>query len=453
MKKLLSTVAVLLAAGAMVLTGCSKQSSKAPASSGAAASAAPASSGPIKVTLWHSMGGATGAALTKLVDQFNQSQSQYKVVAEYQGAYDDCMTKIKSTPKGQGPDLLQLYDIGTRWAIDSGRMLKMADFIKQDNYDISDYEPNILAYYTMDGTLWSMPFNCSSPVIVYNKEAIAKAGLDPTKCFATLDDVLKTCRAIHKSNPNMYGSMTNYSWVWEQEIGIEGADLLDNGNGRKARATKVIGQDALLKLFTKVRAIYSDPSNKVFGKGTAESKNQFGTGSVVGFIADSCSVYADMAAAGKGKFTVGFAPLPKVNASDAGGTSVGGGSLWILDSGSTDREKGAYAFAKFVTGVAQQVQYSMATGYIPVRKACLNDPTYKNFLANTNPALIVAIKALETSKPQFAGSVMGVFPKARVIIENEVERMANDKSVTPQSVVDNITKQIDSELKLYNETN
>jgi sn-glycerol 3-phosphate transport system substrate-binding protein len=354
---------------------------------------------------------------------------------------------------GQGPDILQLYDIGTRWAIDSGTTLKMQDFIDRDKYNISDYEPNILAYYTLDGDLFSMPFNCSSPVIIYNKEAIAAAGLDPKTAFATMDSILATSQALAASNPNMHGSFTNYSWVFEQLVSIQDKDLLDNGNGRKSRATQIIAREPLLNIMTKLRAIYSDPSNVIFGKGTAESKNQFATGSSLGYIIDSCSIYADSAAAAGGKFNLGFASIPKVNASDTGGVSVGGGSLWLMDSGSDQKANAAWEFVKFVTGAEKQAQWSMETGYLPIRRSSVDLPVYQDFVKNVNPELIVAIEALRDSKPSCAGSVMGVFSKARVIFENEIETMANDRSVTPQAVVDRIISQVNEEITLYNRTN
>ncbi|AEF85646.1 glycerol-3-phosphate ABC transporter substarate-binding protein [Treponema primitia ZAS-2] len=439
MKKLLCTMMAVLCVGALVFAAGGKDQS--------------AAGGKTKIILWHSMGGRNGEALEKLAKEFNSSQEKIEIELQYQGNYDDCIVKIKATPKGQGPDILQLYDIGTRWAIDSGTTLKMQDFINRDKYNISDYEPNILAYYTLDGELFSMPFNCSSPVIIYNKEALAAAKLDPKTAFATMDAVLATSKALAASNPNMHGSFTNYSWVFEQLVSIQDKDLLDNGNGRKSRATAVIAREPLLNIMTKLRAIYSDPSNVIFGKGTAESKNQFATGSTLGYIIDSCSIYADSAAAAGGKFNLGFASIPKVNAGDTGGVSVGGGSLWLMDSGSDQKANAAWEFVKFVTGAEKQAQWSMETGYLPIRRSSVDLPVYQDFTKNTNPELIVAIEALRNSKPSCAGSVMGVFSKARVIIENEIETMANNPSVTPQAVVDRIISQINEEITLYNRTN
>jgi sn-glycerol 3-phosphate transport system substrate-binding protein len=297
-----------------------------------------------------------------------------------------------------------------------------------------------------------MPFNCSSPVVVYNREALAKAGLDPNTAFATMDACLETGRKL-KAATGLSGSFTNYSWVFEQLVSIQGKDYLDNGNGRAGKATKVVGTDALLNIFTKLRVIYDDPSNILFGKGTTESKTQFANGSTMGYIIDSCSIYVDTMAAAAGKFTVGFAPIPKVNPNDNGGVSVGGGSLWLMDNGDDKRANAAWQFIKYVTGAEKQAEWSMNTGYLPIRRSAVNLPVYQDYIKNTNPALLVAIEALRNSKPAYAGSVMGVFTKARVILENEIETMANDKSVTAQQVVSRIVSQINDEITLYNRTN
>jgi sn-glycerol 3-phosphate transport system substrate-binding protein len=417
---------------------------------GGGSAAAPA--GKTKVVFWHAFEGRNQEALQNIINQFEAAHSDITIETQYQGNYDDAFTKLKATPKGQLPDMMQIYDIGTRWAIDSGLTLKMQDFIDRDKYDISDYEPNILAYYTLDGVLHSMPFNCSSPVLVYNKEALAKAGLDYKKAFATMDDCLATAKVLKAAGLEVGGSFTNYSWVTEQLVGIQGQDLLDNGNGRKSRATKVIANQALLNILTKMKTVTADPSNKNWGKGTGESKNQFATGTV-GYILDSCSVYVNISSAAQGKFSVGFAPVPKVNAGDKGGVSVGGGSLWLMDNGNKKQADAAWEFIKFATNAQQQGEFSIGTGYLPIRKSATNLPFYQDYLKNVNPELIVAIEALRSSTPASAGSVMAVFPKARVIVENEVEKMLNDASVQPQTAVNNIVAQINEEITLYNRTN
>ena len=124
-RKLLSLAGVL---GTTLLVGCGNQSTD----------------GVTEVTFWHSMGGKGGEAIASLVEEFNNSQENIKVVAEYQGAYDDALNKLKSSALGNsGPDVMQVYDIGTKWMIDSGYALPMQELIDADGYDISSLESAI----------------------------------------------------------------------------------------------------------------------------------------------------------------------------------------------------------------------------------------------------------------------------------------------------------------------
>jgi len=143
-----------------------------------------------------------------------------------------------------------------------------------------------------------------------------------------------------------------------------------------------------------------------------------------------------------------------VNKDDqGGGTSVGGGSLWIMDNKDANKAAAAWEFIKFATQAKQQAEWSIGTGYLPIRKSSLDLDFYKDYLKNVNPALQVAIDALANSNARSAGSVMAVFPKARVIIENEVETMINDPAVKPEQTLENIVNDINKEIEIYNKTN
>ena len=132
------------------------------------------------ITFWHSMGGVNGEAMDYLVNKFNEeNEDGITVESVYQGEYDDTINKLKSAQIGNmGADLVQIYDLGTRFMIDSGWVIPMQDMIDADGYDISQIEPNVAAYYTTDdGTMYSMPFNSSTPLLYYNKDMFEAAGI------------------------------------------------------------------------------------------------------------------------------------------------------------------------------------------------------------------------------------------------------------------------------------
>ncbi len=411
---------------------------------------------PVEIVFWHSLGGeANGAAVARIIDGFNASQDKVVVESQFQGTYDDAITKLKSSSASDYPDIMQLYDVGTRWMIDSGLSHTMQDYIDADSYDISDYESNILAYYSVDGVLHSMPFNCSSPVLIYNKTALDAAGLDPETAFATLEAAEDTANKLVEAGVvEVGGSLTNYSWVVEQLVGMQGKELMNNGNGRESAPTAMAADEngAFETLLAAYKSAANNPNMRVWGKGTAESKSQFATGTV-GYIYDSSSIYVSTALAAQGKFEIGFAPLPKVDENLDGGVSVGGGSLWMMDSGDSDRAAAAWAFMKYATDAAVQAQFAIDTGYLPIRTSASELDFFVDYATNVNKGMMVTINSLRSSKPEYAGSLMGVFPSARVIIENEIETLYGNPSIDVSEVIETIAEDINGEVEMYNLAN
>src|SRR5215471_10428990 len=150
---------------------------------------------PVEVTFWHGFAaGANQDATNSLVQKFNDAhQGQIHVTAVYQGSYDDTLAKLKtaiqSGQASQLPSISQIYDIGTRFMIDSRAIQPMQVFIDHDKYSVADLEPNILGYYSINNRLYSMPWNVSTPLLYYNRDAFQAAGLDPSKPPTTLDEI------------------------------------------------------------------------------------------------------------------------------------------------------------------------------------------------------------------------------------------------------------------------
>jgi sn-glycerol 3-phosphate transport system substrate-binding protein len=213
--------------------------------------------GRVEVRFWHSMSGINSGALQKIVDGFNASQSDWKVVPVYQGGYPDSLKKlVASFGTGGMPAMVQLDDIETQFMADSDATVPPQDFIDRDNVaagvsegyappiDLSDFEPRALQYYTLGGKLRAMPFNLSGLVLYYDKSAFQDAGLDPEKPPATLEELRADSEKLLKrdgsGNISRNGiALSIDAWKFEQMLAKQGALYANNGNGRDARATKV----------------------------------------------------------------------------------------------------------------------------------------------------------------------------------------------------------------------
>ena len=187
------------------------------------------------ITFWHSMGGVNGQAIDTLVKKFND-ENEYGITvdAQYQGSYDDSLNKLKSAQMGNmGADLVQVYEIGTRFMIESGWIVPMQGMVDADQYDVSAIEPNLAAYYTIDNQLYSMPFNSSTPIMYYNKDMFEKAGIteipDSLEAIGQIGEQLTT-----KGGAAEAMSLGIYGWFFEQFIGKQGLEYADKQAGECA---------------------------------------------------------------------------------------------------------------------------------------------------------------------------------------------------------------------------
>jgi sn-glycerol 3-phosphate transport system substrate-binding protein len=409
--------------------------------------------GQVDVTFWHAMGGTNGEVLQKLVDQFNQQNTgKIKVTLNYKGAYDTALAAYKNAAPQQRPDLMQMYDIGTRYMIDSKSIIPMQSFIDLDHYSVSDIQPNIAGYYTVDKKLYSMPFNTSMPLLYINKEAFQKAGLDPNKPPTTLDEIMAAARKI-KATPGesvqfgFGGSL--YGWFVEQWNAIANQTICDADNGRTGRASKfTLATDTNIKLLQWWQQMVNEGLAQKLDSNTNNGDNAFSSGTVAIGLESTGSLgqFTKGAAAAKDPFTVGTGYFPKVNAGDPAGPIIGGASLWAVNTGNTAKERASWELVQFLASKQSQVTWHTSTGYFPISKAALSDPADQQWVSQ-KPQFSTAIQQLETTKLTYAtqGCSVGVMPDVRKDVENALQAAVLQGQDAKQSLTnaeDTANKQI-----------
>ncbi|MBE9553694.1 MAG: extracellular solute-binding protein, partial [Proteobacteria bacterium] len=135
-----------------------------------------------EIQWWHAMGGVNGERVNKIADDFNATQSDYKVVPVYKGNYTETMTAaIAAFRAKQQPHIVQVFEVGTATMMAAKGAVYPVEQMMNDageKFDKADYLPAVISYYqTSKGDLLSMPFNSSTPVLWYNKDALKKAGI------------------------------------------------------------------------------------------------------------------------------------------------------------------------------------------------------------------------------------------------------------------------------------
>ncbi|WP_339205152.1 ABC transporter substrate-binding protein [Paenibacillus sp. FSL K6-3182] len=456
-----SGLTIMMAVMLFVVTACggnnsgNKGNAEAPsATNSTEASAAPTEMAkePVKVVWWHSMGGELGKAVTQLVTDYNASQKDVVVEEVFQGTYDESLNKMKASMDSKsGPSLIQVYEIGSRFMIDSKATTPVQTFVDAENYDLSQLEENITNYYTFDGKLHSMPFNTSNPILYYNKDLFKAAGLDPEKAPATFEAV-KEAAAKLTQNGQTGASFAIYGWFMEQFFANQGVEYLNNGNGRTASATESqLNNETGVKTLSWWKDLVDSKSALNLGRKTDDTKKAFAAGQIA-MTLDSTASLRGIVDSVAGKFEVGTGFLPKPADAKDGGVVVGGASLWILNNKPEAEQKAAWDFIKFLAKPETQAYWHINTGYFPITKKAYDEKIVADNLAKY-PQFQTAVDQLHASIPSPAsqGAVMGVFPEARQLVETAIEEALTGVK-EPQKALDDAAKAITEKIANYNKT-
>ncbi len=417
--------------------------------------AAPPADGEVVITFWHAMGGKPGEALTAMVTDFNDEfKGKIRINEQFQGTYDDSLTKIKSSQLGNfEADIVQVYDIGTRLMIDSGWIIPVEELAAKDpEWKKDDLVPTIAAYYTVDNTLYSLPFNTSTPVYFYNKTMFEQASLDPNSPPTTIEEIIVAGKKLSDAGFKEPIGIASYGWFFEQFLCKQLLPYVDNGNGRENPAEKTVFKEngGGLNALNAWNSLYESGVARNLGRQTKDTKAAFIAGDIA-MTFESSSGLTDLVSSIGDKFKVGAGFYPSLDAASKGGVSIGGGSVWVLKNDDTSKQDAVWQFLKYASRPDVQAKWAMGTGYFPTVKAAYDDADFIKYVEDF-PQLAVAIEQLNAAPIESRGALFTVFPQARQIVEENIEKMVL-KEHTPEQAIDKMTKAIDLAIEDYNIAN
>lgn len=399
------------------------------------------------VTFWHAMGGAAQGALEKIVEDYNNSQDEIQVNAEYQGTYDEALTKFHTVAgTDTAPTMIQVFEIGTMSMINSGQIEPIQNYVDKDNYDMTGLEENIINYYKIGDQFYSMPFNSSTPVMYYNKDAFEEAGLDAETPPRTYEEIIEASKTINKNNSEMKGfALQAYGWLFEQLLANQGALLMNNDNGRTDTPTEIGFTDEQGKsIFKWVETMIEDDTFANYGTD--------GDSMISGFLAGDVAMFMQSSASARdvidnADFEVGVAFIPHPENKEREGVVIGGASLWMVDDKDQAEKDAAWEFMKYLQTKEIQAEWHVETGYFAINPDAYNEELVKEAYAEM-PQLRVTVDQLQSTTSSFAtqGAIMDMIPEGRRIIETALETVYNGGEVdgTYKNAIDQLNQSIES---------
>lgn len=398
-----------------------------------------------EIQWWHSMGGGLGDWVNDLAKDFNASQKDYKVVPVYKGAYDESMAgAIAAFRAGNAPHLLQVFEVGTATMMASkGAVVPVGEVMKQAGvkFDNAAYVPAVAGYYTApNGQMLSFPFNSSTTVLHYNKDAFKAAGLDPNKPPSSWPEVAAAAAKLKASG---HKCPFTTSWVgWTQ---LESFSAWHNVE-YATRNNGFGGLDARLVFNSPLHVRHIENLANMAKQGLFVYKGRGNTADAT-FVSGECAMqtgssglYANIKKSAK--FASGIAPLPYYP--DVPGapqnTIIGGASLWVMAGKKPQEYKGVAAFLQYLARPEVAAESHKRTGYLPVTKAAY-ELTEKSGFYQANPGTDVAVtQMIRKTTDKSRGVRLGNLPQIRTIVDEEMEQVWAGRKTAKQGLDDAVRR-------------
>ena len=400
-----------------------------------------------RIEWWHAMGGELGEKVSQIAADFNASQDAYQIQAIYKGNYTETMTAaIAAFRAGQQPHIVQVFEVGTATMMAAKGAIYPVYQLMEDSglaWDPSAYLPSVVGYYTdPEGNMLSMPFNSSTPVLYYNKQAFEEAGLDPEAPPTTWPELGEAAAKLIESGATTCGFTTGYqSWVQiENFSALHNVPIGTLSNGFGGLGTELTINSPLHVRHIQQLADWQDGGIFKYGGRQSDSAPLFYSGECAMYMNSSAAYAGVKANAG---FPFGVAMLPIWDDVEAApqNSIIGGATLWVLAGHEEGEYKGVAEFFNYLSSPEVQADWHQFSGYLPITQAAYELTEQQGFYEQ-NPGTDTSIKQMTLNDPteNSKGLRFGSYVQIRDIINEELETVWAGRKSAQQGLDDAVRR-------------
>lgn len=341
------------------------------------------------------VGGAAADTIEELTKKYVEMNPDVNIEAIYAGSYNDASAKaITAARGGNAPQISVLLSTEMFTLIDEDLIEPFDKYVTEDEKEtwFGGFYPSFMENSQTGGQTWGIPFQRSTPVMYWNKEAFAEAGLDPDVAPADWDELIEMGKKLTKTDDA--GNTTQWGlriptagfpyWLFQGLSTPNGAILANaDGNQTAFDTPEVIEALEYLVALSKEHKIMQEGSinwgatpKAFFEKEAAMIWTT--TGNLTNITTNA-------------PFDFGVAMLP---AKKRRGAPTGGGNFYLFKDATDAQKQAAVEFVKWISAPEQAAVWAIATGYVAPRPDTWETEAMKAYVKEV-PAALIARDQLE----------------------------------------------------------
>jgi sn-glycerol 3-phosphate transport system substrate-binding protein len=401
---------------------------------GASVLASSAAFSATEIQWWHAMGGRLGEVVVEIADKYNASQSDVVVVPTYKGGYEDTMTAgIAAFRAKEQPHIIQIFDAGAATIINAkGATVPVADLMT--DFDIEDYIPGVRYFYAdSDDKMIGLPFNASTPLLYYNKDAFAAAGLEaPPKTWEEFEIMAPKLKAAGFTAL----AQSHSPWIFSENFhSRHNIQLATGNNGYDSTDVKILYNNDHMKMhWSKVKEWLDAGYYGFYGRAWGDNQDAFVQKEVAMWLGSSGS-FGGLTKSTDFEFGTTFLPYWESITKEPTGTFIGGAALFAM-SGHEDAEYDAVAdFFGFMTSSENQVFWHKETGYVPITNAAYDAAKEEGYYDSTPDAEIGILQLSLPGGEWTKGYRLGYYVQIRDVMYKHFDNIFSGDSSVEEAFV------------------
>lgn len=325
------------------------------------------------------VGGPITALIDKLAEDFMSENPNIKVKPIYGGSYQDTVTKVMTAVQGNNaPDMAVLLSTDLYSLLQMNALEDLTPRFSKEYFD-GFYEA-FMGNTKSGDTVWSIPFQRSTIVLYYNKDAFKAAGLDPEKAPSNWNELRDYAEKL--TTNDQWGieiPSTGYQYWMLQALSLQTGSNIMSNDGKEVYFNEPHVEEAL--------QFYMDlgQKDKVMPQGiiewaTVPSDFISGKAAMMFHTTGNLTKVKNEAAF---DFGVSFLPANKQY-----GSPTGGGNLYVFKDIPEENKQAAVKFIEFLTQPERVAQWSIDTGYVGTTMAAYETDILKKYVEDFPPAKV-----------------------------------------------------------------